>query len=66
MSRHNRIDTKRRKVNREIAVARPELRAPSDGFARRAPSSPFSAPIKVQDEATARLIAEFQTRRTGP
>lgn len=61
-ARYNRTESAARKARRDLATARPELGFPSDGFARRAPSSPHSAPIKVRDEATQRLIDEALAR----
>jgi hypothetical protein len=56
--RHNRTDSKAREARYASALARPELRSAPDGFTRAAPSSPTSAPVKVQDEATRKMIAD--------
>jgi hypothetical protein len=52
-----------RQQRHEDALARPELRRPSDGFARIAPSSPISAAIKVIDPETRRLIDKALAKR---
>lgn len=62
--RHFRADELARRSRHQAALARPELRG-SAGEARRAPAGPTSAPIKVQDEETRRLIDAALAKRKG-
>ena len=61
--RHNRTQDKARKARYATALARTELRAAPDGFTRAAPASPTSAPVKVQDEATRKMIEEAMEKK---
>lgn len=50
---------------RAAALARPELRRPSDGFARQASASPFGAPVKVRSPEDQALIDKAVAERGG-
>lgn len=63
-SRYNPRDGLARRARRNAAMARPELRT-ADTFARASAASPTSAPIKVQDEETRRLIDDALKRRSS-
>lgn len=65
MSRHNTMDAKARRQRYAAALNRPELRQGNDQFGRAAPSSPTSAPVKVQDAATRALIDAAIKKRDG-
>ena len=62
-TRYNHASLKLRRAKHESALGRPELRASGDNFERRAPAGPTSAPIKIQDAETRRLIDKALSRR---
>lgn len=65
MTAPSRLAERARRSRRDEALARPDLRAPSDGFAR-APSAGATSPMrKVVDPATRAAIEEFLARRAG-
>jgi hypothetical protein len=65
--KYNRLAAKGRQQARLAALSRPELRqSPHDVLIRRqAPASPISAPIKVVDAETRRLIDEAVAKRSA-
>lgn len=65
MTRYSHVTRGIRQANRAIALSRPELRQPGDGFARKAAASPVSAPVKETDPETRRLIDEALAKRAA-